>query len=200
MKMKKLAQLLVNQLGLSTENALALIKDYEDVSIKKGAFLVKKGEIPRHYYFVESGVFRYYNINSMGKEYTIQFAPEYWFVGDYVSKINRTPTPFFVQALENSTAIRLEEDFITAVFNQHPNVPGVTKFFFHNHIAHLENRVNQLLSYSAEERYLNFLETFPGLSAKVSQVMIATYLGITPESLSRIRREMAGKREDQQIS
>ncbi len=126
----KLTLLLNEQLGLNMETAQLLTRSCEMVAIKKGDFLVAKAVVPVHYYFVESGLLRYYSADVQGREYTIQFATENWFVGDYAGEIKKeTPARFFIQALEGSRLIKLDAHFIAAVFNMHRNMLDVSKFF-----------------------------------------------------------------------
>jgi CRP-like cAMP-binding protein len=87
---------------------------------------------------------------------------------------------------------------IWTLVNSHINAqyPAFTEFnnkLLHNHILHLQNRINQLLSYTAEERYLKFIDLYPNVLLRVPQTMVASYLGITPESLSRVKKELAQK-------
>lgn len=160
---------------------------------KKDEFLLRENEYCKHTFFVESGLLRQYSIDSKGKEHTISFAPENWFVSDRESVLFNEPSPYYIQALEDSKVVLIDEDFITLLSEK---IPAFIKFnnkLLHNHIRHLQNRISMLLSASAEERYLEFIEMYPDILLRVPQTMVASYLGITPESLSRVRKELVRK-------
>src|SRR5690606_22679558 len=98
---------------------------------------------------------------------------------------------YYIQALEDSSVVMLNEDFIHLLSERFPTFIGFNNRLLHNHIRHLQNRINLLLSAAAEDRYLQFIKMYPDILLRVPQTMVASYLGITPESLSRVRRELA---------
>jgi len=161
--------------------------------IKKGEIILNAGSICNHSFFVEEGLLRSYSIDEQGKEHIIQFAPENWMISDRSSLLFQEPSEFYIDAVENTTLIMFEEEFV----NKASEVPSKFRTFnqkaLNNHIRHQQKRINQLLSATAEERYLNFIELYPNVTLRVPQWMIASYLGITPESLSRVRKELARK-------
>lgn len=156
----------------------------------KGDFLVRAGDICHFTFFVENGLLSQYSIDEKGKEHILNFAPEGWFVNDRESMYFDNPSQFFIEALED-TDVFIMDNQLTCELDI--NVPGFTKFnadLLHNHIRALQNRINQLLSTTAEERYLSFMKMYPDILQRVPQWMIASYLGITPESLSRVRKKI----------
>lgn len=162
-------------------------------TFKKGEFLLQKGDICKHSFFVEKGLLRMYAIDAKGKEHLLQFAPEGWFVADHDSFYYSKPTSFFIQALEDTDVHMLDELFFTELSKTHVDFTSFNTRLLHNHISQLQKRILQLISFSAEERYLSFTSVYPDLILRVPQIMVASYLGITPESLSRIRKELAMK-------
>ncbi len=198
MKITRLAPYLAEQTGMNIDLANQLVADQKVLSIPRGELLLKKGDIAPNFYFVEQGLLRYYFTDSKGKEHIVQFTPQNWFVGDRESIFSGKPAQFFVQALEDSTVVLLDESFVVALFKYYPDFTGLNNLLLHDHISHLHSRVNQLLSYSAEERYLSFMDLYPDISSRISQTMIASYLGITPESLSRVKKELSRKKQAQQ--
>ncbi|ELR68888.1 cAMP-binding protein [Fulvivirga imtechensis AK7] len=161
--------------------------------VAKGEYLVRVGEHCHHSFFVEKGLLRQFSIDDKGKEHIIQFAPENWFVTDRESVYFDQPSKFFIQAVEDSTVLFLEEHFIAALAREDQAFADFNNRLLHNHIRHLQKRINLLLSASAEERYLDFVKTYPDVLLRVPQTMVASYLGITPESLSRVRKELASR-------
>ena len=162
-------------------------------TIKKHHFLLNEGDVSRHIAFVNSGCLREYTINNKGAEHIIQFAIEDWWVSDLNSFLSGKPATFNIDALLDSEVLLLEKSAREELLN---NCPKMEKFFRllveANHVA-THQRISDSLSTSAEERYLKFIKTFPKLFEQVPQNQIASYLGITPQSLSRIRKELTKK-------
>lgn len=163
------------------------------IEVKKGDFLMKEGDSCMHSFFVESGLLRYYSIDEKGKEHILHFAPEGWFLSDRDSLYFNIPTQYYTEALEDSTVILFEKDFFTSFSEDLHTVAELNERLLHNHIRHLQKRITQLLSATAEERYLDFVNIYPDIMLRVPQWMVASYLGIAPESLSRVRKDLANK-------
>lgn len=170
-----------------------LLDKCKKVNIKKGEFWLRAGEACQQTLFVENGLLRYYSIDDKGKEHLLQFAPEGWFVSDRASIFFNEPSAYFIQALEDTEAIILNDTFMLELAKKDVSFMEFNNKLLHNHIRQLQNRINQLLSASAEERYLHFTKIYPDIFLRVPQLMVASYLGITPESLSRVRKELAQK-------
>ncbi|WP_229239690.1 Crp/Fnr family transcriptional regulator [Echinicola soli] len=158
--------------------------------IKKGQYLLREKEICKHGFFVEKGLLRQFSVDKKGKEHIISFAPENWIVSDRESAYFNKPSVYFIQALEDSQVTMIDESFIQLLCKKIPEFTDFNTRLLHNHIRHLQKRINLLLSASAEDRYLQFVDTYPDILLRVPQTMVASYLGITPESLSRVRREL----------
>ncbi|MDP4797602.1 MAG: Crp/Fnr family transcriptional regulator [Crocinitomicaceae bacterium] len=161
--------------------------------IKKGEIILNAGSICNHSFFVEEGLLRSYSIDEQGKEHIIQFAPENWMISDRSSLLFQEPSEFYIDAVENTILIMFEEEFVNKASEVSAKFRTFNQKALNNHIRHQQKRINQLLSATAEERYLNFIELYPNVTLRVPQWMIASYLGITPESLSRVRKELARK-------
>ncbi len=170
-----------------------LLDKCKKVNIKKGEFWLRAGEACQQTLFVENGLLRYYSIDDKGKEHLLQFAPEGWFVSDRASIFFNEPSAYFIQALEDTEAIILNDTFMLELAKKDVSFMEFNNKLLHNHIRQLQYRINQLLSASAEERYLHFTKIYPDILLRVPQLMVASYLGITPESLSRVRKELAQK-------
>ncbi|MGE7776277.1 Crp/Fnr family transcriptional regulator [Chitinophaga sp. NPDC101104] len=191
MASSRLAEYLANNTHIGIESATELAASLKTVTVPKGAFLLRQGEVCRNSFFVEEGLLRYYSIDDKGKEHILQFAPESWIVSDRESVYFGHPSKYFIQALEDSRVISLDEAFVLEISRRDPAFTEANNRLLHNHIRHLQDRVNELLSFTAEARYLRFIELYPSLLLRVPQSMVASYLGIAPESLSRVRKEMA---------
>ena len=148
------------------------------IRVKKGDILQKSGDLNSKVYHVVSGLLRSYTIDQKGKEHIFMFAPENWTIAD--SQSREIPCDLYIDALEDSTIIVLAKD----IQREKKNTGALIK-----RISVLQKRVIMLMSASAIERYEHFEHTYPEILQRVPQKMIASYLGITPEALSKIKRE-----------
>ena len=161
--------------------------------IEKADFLLRQGELCDKVFFVEKGLLRAYKVDDEGKEHINQFAPENWFITDRSSILFNHPSEYFIDALEDSELIVFENEFLIEASNISTSFREYNKNLLHNHIRQLQIRIDSLLGLPAEKRYLDFVETYFNLTLRVPQWMIASYLGISPESLSRVRKKLAAK-------
>lgn len=188
-----LRSFLTSNLDIDEKEITSILKNCTIKSYKKDQFLLRSGEFCKHSFFVEKGLLRQYSIDDKGKEHILSFAPERWFVTDRESTYFNRPSAYFIQALEDSKVVMLDENFVKLLAKKIPSFTDFNNRLLHNHIRQLQNRINLLLSATAVERYLQFIKMYPDILLRVPQTMVASYLGITPESLSRIRRELAHK-------
>ena len=156
-----------------------------------GDYLQRAGEVTRVAAFVASGCLRQYVIDVKGKEHIVQFAPETWWLTDGTSLTRGTPSAYFIDAIEDSALLLIDAPSHQRLLE---NVPGFAAAFrsgVQKHSAAKDQRIVSALSASAEERYLEFLRVYPSIAARVPQTMLASYLGLTPETISRIRRKQS---------
>lgn len=176
-----------------TDEQFGLISDKLKVkTFDKNEMILMKGEVLSHGFFVLSGLLRSYSIDSKGKTHIIQFAPEQWWLSERNGMFNEA-SEFFIDAIESTTAIAVNKDFMNDAAKHVPCMSDLNSTMLNNSIRFMQKRINMLLSATAEERYLNFIKLYPNLTLRVPQWMIASYLGITPESLSRVRKDLAHK-------
>lgn len=147
------------------------------ITLKKGEILQRKGDLKSKAYQVESGLLRSYSIDEKGKEHIFMFAPENWVIADSVSP--QKPCELFIDTLEDSVIIEREKD-VSSIREPQKLI---------NRLEVLQHRIIMLMSESAIERYEHFIETYPDIVQRVPQKMIASYLGITPEALSNVRKK-----------
>lgn len=166
---------------------------YETKKVAKNQFLLQSGEVCRNIFFVEKGLLRMYSIDRNGKEHIIQFAPESWLISDRSSMYFNEKSLYYIEAVEDSEVLLLHVDFFNRLIEEFPNSIEKSDVLVQKHVKSLQDRINSLLGETAEERYLKFIKMYPDLLLRVPQWMIASYLGITPESLSRVRKELARK-------
>lgn len=162
----------------------------ENLMVKKGEVLQQEGRVTSKGYFVKKGLLRAYTIDEKGKEHIFMFACEGWVVGDFESYEFKRPTKLFVDCMEDAEVIRFNQESFD-VGNMTSDQLRRNAHILGRRIAVLQQRVILLMSATARERYEHFLETYPALLNRVPQKMIAAYLGMTPEALSKIKGEMA---------
>ena len=157
---------------------------------KKGEILLKQGDLSSHSFFVKKGLLKSYIIDEKGKEHIFLFAAEGWIIADIDSQEFDHPAELFIECIEDSEVIIFDrKNFANSRLT--PNQLKLNTDLMARRIAVLQKRVLMLMSSSAQERYKRFLETYPALPNRVPQRMIASYLGITPEALSKIRGKIA---------
>jgi CRP-like cAMP-binding protein len=159
-------------------------------NVKKGEYFIRAGEVPRKMAFVISGLFRYVYINDEGKEFTKSFIPKNRFISAYSSMISDQPAYFFIEALEDSEILEFDYSKWLELRKSHICWDRLLLKAIEKGFTIKEKRERELLLLDAESRYRIFLEEFPDLEGRVKQHLIASYLGITPERLSRIRKIM----------
>ncbi len=182
---------LKEKVALSESDIDALTASLSSKAYRKGDFLLHAGEVCAYAFFVEKGLLRSFTTDETGKEHIIQFGPENWFVTDRSSAYFNEPSDFTIEAIEDTTVVLIDAAFISQASAKYPNFMRFNEKALQNHIRQLQKRINLLLSATAEGRYLDFIRLYPDLTLRVPQWMIASYLGITPESLSRVRKELA---------
>ena len=175
-----------------TEHEFDIVKNYFVTrKLRKKQFLLNEGEVCRYIGFVNSGCMREYTIDSRGNEHIIQFAIEDWWVSDLNSFLSGEPAEYNIDALQDSEILLLEKSARDKLLDECPKMERFFRILIEsNHVAN-HRRITDSLSTSAEEKYLKFIKTYPKLFELVSQNQIASYLGITPQSLSRIRKELS---------
>lgn len=176
---------------LSDEEFGHIASGVQQKSVKKGTVLLKQEEQHSKTFFVAKGLLRAYTIDGNGKEHVVHFAPENYWIGDRSSFYHHEPSLFFIDAIEDSEIISIGLDFYERSESVAPSFNSYLIRLLHTNSILMQKRIIMLLAATAEERYLDFVVRYPDLLLRVPQWMIATYLGITPESLSRVRKELA---------
>jgi CRP-like cAMP-binding protein len=161
--------------------------------VQKGAVLVRQGQVVSHNFFVVSGCLRSYVVAKNGKEHTLQFAIKDWWISDFIAILNNEPAQLTVEALQDSEVIEFLVSDIRALRAQFPDLEAIQQKNLQRHLVTLQKRILNQLQLTAAERYDLFLQSYPDIEQFTPNYHIASYLGITQESLSRIRAERAKK-------
>jgi CRP-like cAMP-binding protein len=161
--------------------------------IRKRQYLLQAGDTNQFENFVIKGCLRAYTVDADGQEHIAMFGLEGWWISDLYSFLTNTPATQHIDALEDSEVFSIEKSDLDKLYER---VPKFNKFFLrllqNAFVAH-QKRILSKISQTAEEQYINFISKYPSIEQRVPQSQIASYLGITPETISRIRRQQAQK-------
>lgn len=157
---------------------------------RKGQFLLSAGSVLRKTHFVRRGLVIAYFVDNDGNEHLIQFAMEGWWISDIHSFIEGSPSLLYVQALENSEVYEIAYDDLQQLFALTPALESYFYILTQRAFASFQVRTLSTLSHTAAERYRTFLEKYPQLENRLPQKLIASYIGVTPAFLSRMKREL----------
>jgi len=178
-------------LPLSEEEKSFVEEVFKERKIKRRQFILQEGDICVFNSFVVEGCFKMYMVDDNGKEHNLQFAVENWWIGDIGSFHSEEPSKLYIEALENSTILQIKKEDQLKLFVDYPKFNRIFRVFTENALVGVQRRILQNISSTAEERYLDFLKRHPYFFNRISNVQIASYLGVTPEFLSTIRKKIA---------
>jgi CRP-like cAMP-binding protein len=158
--------------------------------VRKHQYFLEAGDVSRHVAYVVKGCLRSYTIDEAGEEHIGQFAIEDWWISDLYSFYENQPSVYSIDALEDSELLLLDKPGMEKLCLTIPKFERFFRLILQGNYVASQRRIMQSLSATAEERYLQFLKSYPAIFNRVPQKMVASYLGITPQSLSRIRRHL----------
>lgn len=181
---------LKKHISLNEEETQVLLKHIRLIDIKKKEFLLEEGQICKANYFVEQGLLRMYFINEKGVEQITQFALENWWLSDYMSFSMQLPAKFYIQAVEDSKVIAVAYHQQDELFDQLPQLERYFRIMMQRAYAASQMRFKYFYDYSKEENYRLFVSLFPEFVQRIPQYMLASYLGLTPEYLSELRKKV----------
>ena len=187
--MKELIKKIKGSLDLSLEAEEYLFSISEKKTFPKGAVLIRQGQNVNKIYFVTDGCLRSYCIDKRGKEHTLQFAIKNWWISDYIAIHNDESATLTVECLKESNVIEFDAKKLNGVLTLFPEYEPFQRNLLERHVVSLHKRILNQLQLTAAERYDLFLEQYPDIELFTRNYHIASYLGITQESLSRIRVE-----------
>lgn len=176
--------------GLSDEQFEELNPYFAFKQVEPNSYLLRAGEVGHYAFFVESGLLLSYSLDEKGGEHILQFAPENWIVSDRASQYFNKPSDYYIKAIEPSLVVYIQPEFMEKASALSTEFACFVEHSLQRNIYAQQQRINSLLAMPAKQRYLAFMEMYPNMLLRVPQWMIASYLGITPESLSRVRREL----------
>ena len=162
--------------------------------LKRRGFLLQEGEVCRSYAYVVEGCLRMYEMDAKGVEHNLQFALENEWIVDIGSFHTEKPSSLFIEALEPSVVMCIDHADLLYLYTEHPKFDRNFRVIIEDQFVELQQRMLRHNASSAEQRYAHFVEQHPALAARVPNVHIASYLGVTPEFLSRLRAKTSKQR------
>lgn len=177
--------------NLSEQDFKQFVKPFELKTFKRKEVVLKEGDYCLFEGFVLSGCFKVYYLNENGFEQTLYFAVEGWWITDIDSLINNVPSILNIEALEDSEVLMISKKDKEDLYETMPQIEKLFRIMNQKSSVALQRRILSLTGKTADKRYLEFLEKYPGLEQKITQQQVASYLGITHEFLSKIRRKIS---------
>ena len=161
--------------------------------LRKKQYLLQEGDVCKNIAFVEKGALRAYTVNNDGVEHIMQFALEGWYISDLYSFLTGEVATYNIDAIEDSESVLISRSAHDELLKKYPKYETFTRELITGAYVALQKRLNSIISKSLEERYEAFISLYPDIAKRVPQHMIASYMGLTPETLSRVRKKMVRK-------
>ena len=191
--MEELIEKIKSRIHLSSEAEEYLFSISREKMVPKGSILIREGQTVNKIYFVTDGCLRSYCIDKNGREHTLLFAIKNWWISDYIAIHNNETATLTVECLTESTVIEFNAKELNGILTRFPEYEPFQRYILERHVVSLQKRILNQLQLSASERYDLFLAQYPDIEQYTRNYHIASYLGITQESLSRIRVEKVKK-------
>lgn len=160
---------------------------------RKRQYVLQEGDVCNQFNFIVRGCLRMYKTDDKGNTHILQFAAENWWLSDIGSFHERKPSDLNIDALEDTMVLQISYDHLVFLYTKAPKFDRIFRVLVENSFVSLQKRLLQNISSTAEERYLSFTETYSHLNNRLPQTQIASFLGITPEFLSRLRNRQTKK-------
>lgn len=177
-----------------TDEEREIIKSYlTPKKLRKKQYLLQAGDVCKTIAFVEKGALRAYSTDEKGNEHIIQFAIEGWTISDLYSFMTGEAATYHIDALEDSELVLITKSAQDEILKRVPKYETYTRMQVTGAYLAMQKRLTSIISLPLEERYLDFIQTYHDIAQRVPQHMIASYMGLKPETLSRVRRKLSSK-------
>ena len=193
-----LLQNIGKHISLNEEEKEQIVSFFKRKKLKKKQFLLQEGDVQKQAAFVTAGCLRSYSIDKNGFEHVLQFAPPGWWIGDMRSYINQQPGILSIDAIDDSEILLVLKTDLDKLYQAVPKLERLFRILAENSLATYQHRLIDNLSLSAMDRYNNFCQLYPSLIEYLPQKQIASYIGVTPEFLSKMLQEK--RTSDQQMN
>jgi len=162
--------------------------------LRKRQYLLQEGDVSKYTAFVEKGILRTFTVDEKGNEPILQFSLEGWWAGDLYSFLTEEPSQFHIEAIGECELLLITKSSWDILLDKVPAFERYFRILIQNSLIATQRRLMSSMSETAEEKYTKLINNFPGCLQRIPQHMIASYLGITPETLSRIRGQMSERK------
>jgi CRP-like cAMP-binding protein len=190
MELRPLFDYIAQHIQLTAEEQALIESKVRIRKFLKAQFVVQNGDICKHENFVLSGCLKTFYIDNEGQEHIVMFAVENWWTSDMASFLTQTPADYNIQCLENSVLAQIYYGDLEQLYSQVPKLERFFRIIIQRAYISSQKRIINNFSLPAKERYLRFREQYPQIEQRVPQYMIASYLGITKEFLSKVRNQL----------
>lgn len=163
--------------------------------LRKKQYILQEGDVCKYVAFIEKGMMRSYSVDEKGNEHILQFAFEGWWIADQLSFLTGEPSGYNIDALEDCELLLLTRQSEEQMMQRIPKLERYFRILLQNNLINTQRRLASSLNHSAEEKYHQLVQSCPTIPQRVPQHMMASYLGITPETLSRIRKQLSVRKQ-----
>ena len=179
-------QNIAKHISLTKEQENYFLSLLKNKKVRKKLFLSQEGDISKGPFFVTKGILRSYTVDKNGFEHVLQFAPPGWWIADVYSLITQQPGSLSIDAVEDSDVLLLPKQELDKLYNEIPAFERFFRILAENALVTFQQRLIDNLSLTAKERYANFCKRYPLLIERLPQKQVASYIGVTPEFLSKM--------------
>jgi len=179
-------QNIAKHISLTKEQENYFLSLLKNKKVRKKLFLSQEGDISKGPFFVTKGILRSYTVDKNGFEHVLQFAPPGWWIADMYSLITQQPGSLSIDAVEDSDVLLLPKQELDKLYNEIPAFERFFRILAENALVTFQQRLIDNLSLTAKERYANFCKRYPLLIERLQQKQVASYIGVTPEFLSKM--------------
>ena len=179
------------KIDLTTEEQQLLQTFFIPKKLRKKQYLLQEGDASKYLAFVEKGMLRSYTVDEKGIEHIAEFAFEGWWISDMYGFISGEPSSYNIDALEDCELLLLTRQAEEQMLEKVPKLERYFRILLQNNVIQSQRRIVSSLSHTAEEKYNRLVEAYPSIPQRVPQHMMASFLGITPETLSRLRKQIS---------
>lgn len=178
---------------LSVEEIKLVTNFFKPRLYRKKQYVLQEGDVCNQFNFIVRGCLRLYKVDDKGNIHILQFAAENWWLSNIGSFHERTPSELNIDALEDTMVLQISHENLLLLYTNAPKFDRIFRVLIENSFVSLQKRLLQNISSSAEDRYNSFMQSYAHLTQRIPQTQIASFLGITPEFLSRLRNKQTKK-------
>lgn len=176
---------------LNETETLLIKQSFKPIELKKKQFLLQKGEYSNHMRFIADGCLKLFDTDDAGNEHVLQFGIKGWWMNDLYAYLTRQPATYYMQAITGSVILQVHRDRLNELFDQIHMIDRFFRIKTQNGYVALQERTMHAMSKTAEQRYADFVSRYRTIEQQIPQYMVASYLGVSPEHLSTIRKNMS---------